>query len=154
MPIDFAIICTCTNTKKMSDTPIPAIELYEGACVPQLRQYVTHDHPELLERTFFMSGKYGLLKATTPIPNYALLLTVDRAKEMRTQVGKDIIDQIIDPFQPSKLLAILEPTYFLPLADLLMHPSHPLIHWEPDVRHGWPSAVAVLNKWVSGADST
>jgi cytoplasmic iron level regulating protein YaaA (DUF328/UPF0246 family) len=147
MPIDSAIICTCTKIKTISDVALPAIEYYNGACVPQLRQYVTHKHPELLERLFFMSGKYGLVKATTIIPPYDLLLTIDRAKEMRTQVGKDVIEQIIEPFQPSKLLAIVTPTYFLPLADLLMHPSRPLIYWEPDVEHGWASVETILNKW-------
>lgn len=144
--MNFAIICGCTRLKTESAVPIPAIELYQGACVPELRAYVTR-YTGLRARTFFMSGKYGLLAADDPIATYDQLLTIERAKEIRPEVGVAVARRILEPFRPARLLIILGPIYFIPLADVLMHPLRPLIHWEPDIENGWPAAVKVLESW-------
>ncbi|WP_159945436.1 MULTISPECIES: hypothetical protein [unclassified Nocardiopsis] len=63
------LILGCTRDKLATTRPVPAIELYTGDSVPQVRDRLT---PERLSRTLFFSGLHGLIPADT------LLLPYDR----------------------------------------------------------------------------
>lgn len=63
------LILGCTRDKLATTRPVPAIELYTGDSVPQIRERLD---PEHLSSTLFLSGLHGL------IPADALLLPYDR----------------------------------------------------------------------------
>ncbi|MGH3778363.1 MAG: hypothetical protein ACRDRR_21915 [Pseudonocardiaceae bacterium] len=140
------VILGCTARKALTPGPLPALELYEGGCVPQLRARLGGD-PRLRARVRFLSAEHGLVTADTPLHPYDRPLDPDRAVALRPAVIATLHRDMTTDGVPYEVLVVAEPLYLVLLADLLALPARPRVHWIPDHAHGWPQARAVLDQW-------
>jgi len=139
------VILGCTARKSAIPGPLPALELYDGGCVPSLRARLGGDS-RLRDRVRFLSAEHGLVTADTPLHSYDRPLDLDRAVALRPAVMSALHREMVVNGVPHEVLVVAEPLYLVLLADLLALPARPRVHWIPDA-HGWPQAQAVLDQW-------
>lgn len=140
------VIIGCTARKTSAPAPVPALELYNGGCVPLLRARLGGE-PRLRARVRFLSAEHGLVTADTPLHPYDRPLNPDRAVELRPAVTAALTREMSTDGVPHEVLVVAEPLYLVLLADLLALPARPRLHWIPDPAHGWAQARAVLDEW-------
>ncbi len=140
------VIIGCSARKAATPGPLPALELYEGGCVPPLRTRLGSD-PRLRARVRFLSAEHGLVTADTPLHTYDRPLDPDRAVLLRPAVMSALRREMAADGVPHEVLVVAEPLYLVLLADLLALPARPRVHWIPDHAHGWAQARAVLDQW-------
>lgn len=140
------VIVGCTARKALAPGPLPALELYNGGCVPPLRARLGGD-PSLRARVRFLSAEHGLVTADTPLGTYDRPLDPDRAVELRPTVMAALHREMNIDGVPAEVLVVAEPLYLVLLADLLALPARPRVHWIPDPAHGWIQACGVLDQW-------
>lgn len=140
------VIVGCTARKAIPPGPLPALELYEGGCVPPLRARLGGD-PRRRARVRFLSAEHGMITADTPLCTYDRPLDPDRAVILRPAVMSALRRDMATDGVPHEVLLVAEPLYLVLLADLLALPARPRVHWIPDHTHGWPQARAVLERW-------
>lgn len=140
------VIVGCTARKTSARGPVPALELYNGGCVPTLRARLGAD-PRLRARVRFLSAEHGLVSADTPLHPYDRPLDPDRVAELRPEVMAALDREMSTDGIPAEVLVVAEPLYLVLLADLLALPARPRLHWISDPAHGWSQARAVLDDW-------
>lgn len=140
------VIVGCCADKVATDLPLPALDLYNGGCVPPLRQRVGH-RAGLRARVRFLSAQHGLISASTPLLPYDRPLDPKRATQLRPTVWAALRADVATTGMPDRVLVVAEPLYLVLLADLLAEPSRPRSIWIPDHAGGWPDAAAVLDEW-------
>jgi hypothetical protein len=146
-PVDGRLVIVgCCAEKSTTPGFHPALELYDGGCVPQLRARLG-GHPPLRARVRFLSAEHGLVTADTPLHAYDRPLDPARAVELRPVVMATLVREMAGTGVPNEVLVVAEPLYLVLLADLLALPARPRVHWVPDHAHGWPEARAVLDLW-------
>ncbi|WP_327167714.1 MULTISPECIES: DUF6884 domain-containing protein [Streptomyces] len=140
------VIAGCSRRKTAAATPVPALDLYQGGIVPQLRGRLA-GHPQVLERVWFLSAEHGLLGARTRVMPYERALTEARARLLRPAVCAAVRERL-DALGhlPAQILLVAEPAYLSLLADVLGDEGRPLIRWITEPR-GWDDAAAVLDDW-------
>lgn len=79
------LILGCSATKDPSPGLMPAIERYQGPLYRVLRAYRA-DHPRQMPDVWILSARYGLIAASTPIPDYDQMMTPARAHDLHDQV--------------------------------------------------------------------
>lgn len=141
------VIVGCCARKTSTAQPVPALELYDGGCVPPLRARLGHN-PRLRARIRFLSAQHGLVTADTPLHAYDRPLDPARAAQLRPHVWAALHTDLGATGWPNQILVIAEPLYLVLLADLLAAPQRPRLHWIPDHAHGWLQAAAVLDDWT------
>ncbi|GAB3160954.1 hypothetical protein GCM10027290_67540 [Micromonospora sonneratiae] len=140
------VIVGCSAEKTSTSTPLPALDLYDGGCVPHLRARVGH-LPHQRSRVRFLSAEHGLVTADTRLHTYDRPLNRVRAVELRPRVRAQLQPDLHGDHVPSGILVVAEPLYLVLLADLLTDPRRPRIHWIADHAGGWPEAAAILDAW-------
>lgn len=140
------VIFGCCAEKATGPGPLPALDLYDGGCVPPLRSRLGHD-ARLRARVRFLSAEHGLVTADTRLHTYDRTLDPDRAVELRPSVMAALTREMTTHGVPHEVLVVAEPLYLVLLADLLALPARPRVHWIADHAHGWPQASAVLDEW-------
>lgn len=143
---DRMVLIGCSARKATTPGPLPALELYDGGCVPPLRTRLGGD-PRLRARVRFLSAEHGLVTADTPLHTYDRPLDPDRAVALRPAVMSALHRDMAVDGVPHEILIVVEPLYLVLLADLLALPARPRLYWIPDPAHGWPQASAVLDQW-------
>lgn len=140
------VIAGCSRRKRATRKPVPALELYEGGCVPQLRHRV-QAHPALGARTRILSAEYGLIVADRLVMPYDRVLTERRTAELRPQVAEALRLDIETSGPPEAVLVAAEPAYqSLVLPTLTEQNIRPRLHLVDDARD-WASFSAVLDTW-------
>ena len=89
-PAQRLVIVGCSAEKTPTTQPLPALDLYDGGCVPPLRARLGH-RPELRARVRFLSARHGLVTADTPLNTYDRPLDPARAANLRPQVWMDLM---------------------------------------------------------------
>ncbi|MGH3935263.1 MAG: hypothetical protein ACRDS1_09860, partial [Pseudonocardiaceae bacterium] len=133
------VILGCTARKALTPGPLPALELYEGGCVPQLRARLGGQR-RLRARVRFLSAEHGLVTADTPLHPYDRPLDPGRAGQLRPAVMAALYREMTTEGVPHEVLVVAEPLYLVLLADLLALLARPRVHWVPDHAHGWSQA--------------
>ncbi|WP_045875810.1 DUF6884 domain-containing protein [Pseudofrankia sp. DC12] len=141
-----AVIIGCSRRKTSTTVPIPALDLYQGGRIPELRS-VLADQPDLRRRVWILSAEHGLIHGGTPLLPYDRRLDAARALELRPQVAHAAGRELAAGGPPREVLIVAEPLYLLALADLpgLLAPG--LLHWVEDPVGGWPRAEQILTTW-------
>jgi cytoplasmic iron level regulating protein YaaA (DUF328/UPF0246 family) len=86
----YLLILTCSQRKRIDTAPLPAIDRYTGVNFQVLHKAKREGYlPENLD-ILILSAKYGLIEASTPIENYDLKMTKQRAMELQSQVSRDL----------------------------------------------------------------
>ncbi len=140
------VIAGCTRRKLATRQAVPAFELYEGSCIPQMRARIG-SHQALRQRVLFLSAQHGLVRSDTALLPYDQRLTPGRAEELRPGVARVLELEFAAGRAPDEVLLLLEPLYLVPLADVFAHPSCPVLRWVPNPREGWVEVSAVLDRW-------
>ncbi|WP_433496788.1 DUF6884 domain-containing protein [Sphaerimonospora sp. CA-214678] len=136
------VIVSCSRRKRSTELPIPALELYEGGCVPQLRRRIER-FPELRPRVRILSAEHGLIDAGRLLVPYDRALSADRAVELRSIAAASLAREFELYGRPAEALVVAEPLYQSIVCD---HLYDVRLHLVGDPRD-WVSASAVLDSW-------
>ncbi|WP_411145864.1 DUF6884 domain-containing protein [Streptomyces sp. x-80] len=135
------VVIGCSRRKRSGTERVPALELYQGWCFPQLRERIV-DHPEYRSRTVVLSARHGLIGADDPIAPYQQVLTPERALSQRDIVSAALADHL-ERRPAREALLLLEPLYF----QMLGLPPLPVVHLVSDPTAHWPQVARVLDGW-------
>lgn len=137
------IIVGCSRRKRVTSTPIPALDLYEGGCVPGLRDRLGENRA-LCKRIRILSALHGLLAADTLITPYDRRLSGRAdAYALRDLVAPQLDSDLANVTQ---VLAVVEPLYLAALEPVAQQHHKFRLHWISDPR-GWNRAERVLDTW-------
>jgi hypothetical protein len=140
------VIVGCSRRKRSALTPIPALELYEGGCVPQLRRRLG-DRSALRDRVRILSAEHGLIEADRLLLPYDRVLTDQRAVELRPQVTQALHRDIETAGLPEAVLVAAEPCYQVLVTGVLTERfACPDLRTVSDVRD-WGAVSAILDSW-------
>jgi hypothetical protein len=141
------VVVGCSRRKTDTVTPVPALELYQGGCVPHLRARVG-GRAELRARVRILSAEHGLVDADTPLLPYDRMLTAQRAVQLRAEVGARLLADFAAHGVPHEVLLVAEPLYLQlaigPFVGLSRRPA--LILFTSPVPD-WDRAAQVMNGW-------
>jgi hypothetical protein len=142
------IIINCSRRKFATSVPVPAWDLYQGACVPQLRAQFAGD-PRRRARVRILSAEHGLLHPDDPINTYdRRLKTAAEAVRLHEQtVGPRLDTEFTATPTTRHVLIIVEPLYLLALQRLYDHLdrlAQVVIIPNPGA---WQDGLTVLRHW-------
>jgi hypothetical protein len=140
------VIAGCSRRKAATTEPVPALDLYQGGCIPALRAHAARQ-PGLRIRMWIISAEHGLLPADTPLLPYDRRMDPGRAVTLRAQVGQCLQAECHRHGSPREVLVVAEPMYQLALAGLPRILGHDRVHWISDPATGWAHAAAILDRW-------
>ncbi|WP_435158099.1 DUF6884 domain-containing protein [Amycolatopsis sacchari] len=144
LPVEHGLIIVgCSRRKRPTSTPIPALDLYEGGCIPGLRNRLGENKP-VRKRIRILSALHGLLSADSLITPYDRRLS-NRADAyaLRDRVAPQLDADLVNVAQ---VLAVVEPLYLLALEPVVRRLDALRLHWIADPR-GWYRAALVLDTW-------
>ncbi|WP_084965848.1 DUF6884 domain-containing protein [Thermoactinospora rubra] len=136
------VIVGCSRRKRHTGQPVPALDLYEGGCIPRLRQRISH-LPELRARVRILSAEHGLIDTDRLLMPYDRVLTPERALELRPLAATALSRQFTAEGLPEQVLVVAEPLYQLIVWDQLHQVRLHLI----DDPRDWAAVAAVLDAW-------
>lgn len=145
---DPMIIAGCSRRKLQTAVPVPALDLYQGSCIPALRARA-QENSWLRSRTWILSAEHGLLHADTPLLPYDRRMDEQRAALLRTAACRHLREEIRQRGLPREVLVIAEPLYQLALADLVSLAGAGRVRWIDDPAREWEKASAVISTWRS-----
>jgi hypothetical protein len=137
------VIAGCSRRKLATSVPVPALDLYQGGCIPWLRSRLGST-PDLRTRIRILSAQHGLLDADHPVLPYDRPLDRQRATEMLPLVTDALAREWAVNGPPREVLVIAEPLYLVPLAAILA--TLAIVHWVPDP-YDTDAAERVLRHW-------
>jgi hypothetical protein len=148
LPDEGLIILNCSRSKLVTSSPLPALELYQGACVPHAREHFASD-PARRARIRILSAQHGLLRPDDLICTYDRRLTtrVDALRLHEQTVSGQLDAELADTPTLRHLLIIVEPLYLLALQHVFDRPDrleHLAIVTSP---WAWPDGVEHLRRW-------
>jgi cytoplasmic iron level regulating protein YaaA (DUF328/UPF0246 family) len=86
----YLLILACAQRKRPDTGLLPAIERYDGVNFRVLQKAKRAGYLSKNLDMLILSAKYGLIKANTPIEKYDLKMTIQRARELQTQVSRNL----------------------------------------------------------------
>lgn len=111
----YLLILACSQRKKPDVGLLPAIDRYDGVNFSVLHKARREGYlPDNLD-ILILSAKYGLIEAQTPIENYDLKMTKQRALELQIQASHDL-DQYLSQTSYHEIFVNLGQTYLLAIA--------------------------------------
>jgi hypothetical protein len=140
------VIAGCSRRKLQTAVPVPALDLYQGGCIPALRA-LAQETGWLRSRTWILSAEHGLLHADTPVLPYDRRMDEQRAALLRTAACQHLREEFRRRGFPREILVIAEPLYQLALADLVPLAVADRIRWVDDPAREWARASAVISTW-------
>jgi Family of unknown function (DUF6884) len=139
------IIVGCSARKLSTTTPVAALDLYQGWCVPQLRAYL-HRRPWLREHILVLSARHGLIPSEHPLLPYDQPLTPHQAADLRRDVHQAWV-QHTRRAAVGELLLLLEPVYLELIGPSLLRHPPTIAHWIPEPTRTWEHATTIMNRW-------
>ncbi|MFD8497769.1 DUF6884 domain-containing protein [Amycolatopsis sp. NPDC059657] len=113
------IIVNCSREKLVTNAPVPSLELYQGACVPNLRERFPASTP-YRSRVRILSAEHGLLLPDELISTYdRRLATKSEALRLHQHtVSRQLDFEFAKSPSMRHLLVVVEPLYLLALRRL------------------------------------
>lgn len=140
------VIAGCSRRKLQTGVPVPALDLYQGGCIPALRA-LAQETGWLRSRTWILSAEHGLLHADAPLLPYDRRMDEQRAALLRTAACRHLQEEFRQRGLPREVLVIAEPLYQLALADLVSLAGADRVRWVDDPAREWDQASAVISTW-------
>ncbi len=139
------LILSCSQRKRASHKPLPAIDRYNGPLFLVLRRFLREcPHQARLLDVYILSAAYGLIPGDFPIAWYDRKINTSRVVELQSQVNTTFSDLPRDNY--ASICFVLGKTYlkaFEGLQDLV------LAHTEPIVAYGpMGKKQTQLKKWL------
>lgn len=99
------LILSCTQLKKATIDPLPAIERYDGPTFRVLRKFLRDAPPVLHDvEVYVLSAQYGLISAMTPVDYYDMRMTATRAQELHDAVLTKLTTIFSNNFEEALIL--------------------------------------------------
>ncbi|MEV6712675.1 DUF6884 domain-containing protein [Lentzea sp. NPDC051208] len=137
------IIVSCSREKLVTTTPVPALELYQGALTPRLRDHLSAEHRARLR---ILSGAHGLLHPDDLVGTYERKLrTRGEAQALQARVAERLTTDLRAEGL-RHVLVVLEPLY-LAAAECLFDHAPPLTLTLLPNPLDWTGTSAVLSGW-------
>ncbi|GAA1291532.1 DUF6884 domain-containing protein [Saccharothrix xinjiangensis] len=137
------VIVSCSREKLVTTTPVPALELYQGALVPHLRDHLA---PEHRARVRILSAAYGLLHPDDLVDTYERKLrTRGEAQALRPHVAERLTTDLRTEAL-RHVLVVLEPLYQTAAERLFDHAPPLTLTLLPNPVD-WSGTSAVLSGW-------
>ena len=130
----FCIIAGCSNRKRESSISLPAIDLYQGGCIPSLRNRLASGLCSN-DDVFILSGKHGILRSRDKILPYDLKINEVASREQYVAIAEVLNREVFQLRRPDCLYVCVEPIYFSFLRGLLFQRDLVPIFWEPNLAH-------------------
>jgi hypothetical protein len=140
------VIAGCSRRKLQTAEPVPALDLYQGGCIPALRTRA-QEISWLRSRTWILSAEHGLLHADDLLLPYDRRLDGQRAAWLRPAAARCLRDEFRQRGVPREVLVIAEPLYQLALADLASLAGADRVRLVDDPAREWAKANAVISTW-------
>jgi hypothetical protein len=140
------VIAGCSRRKLTTASPVPALELYQGWCIPALRARAARQ-PTLRTRIWIISAEHGLIHADTPLLPYDRRITPDRAMALRPGAEQRLREAFTRDGVPPAVIVIAGPAYQSVLAALPSLAGAGRVHWFSTPVDGWADAEAILDRW-------
>lgn len=140
-----AVLVGCSNRKAAAPRGLPALELYQGGCVPAMRAYADAGRRGRCG-VFVLSARHGLVGADDVIHPYDQALDLATAKRLRPAVGAALTGELTR-LGADELVIVAEPLYLVLIADVLATQGHPAVHWFADPAVDFAAAAVVLDRW-------
>jgi hypothetical protein len=140
------VIAGCSRRKLQTAEPVPAIDLYQGGCIPALRARA-QEISWLRSRTWILSAEHGLLHAGFSLLPYDRRMDSQRATWLRPAASQLLREEFRQRGVPREVLVIAEPQYQLALADLASLAGADRVRWVDDPAREWEKADAVISTW-------
>jgi len=140
------VIAGCSRRKLVTASPVPALELYQGWCIPGLRARAAH-RPALRARTWIISAEHGLIHADTPLLTYDRRMCPARALALRPEAEHRLREAFRRDGVPPAVVVIAGPAYQEILSGLPALAGAGRVHWFSTPVAGWASAEAILDRW-------
>ena len=143
---DPMVIAGCSRRKLQTAVPVPALDLYQGGCIPALRA-LAQETGWLRTRTWILSAEHGLLHADAPLLPYDRRMDEQRAALLRAAACRQLREEFRQRGVPREVLVITEPLYQLALADLGSLAGADRVRWVDDPAREWAKASTVISTW-------
>jgi hypothetical protein len=127
---------------------VSAWELYQGGCLPQLRERLA-DRPQHRSQVRLISAEHGLLHPHTSVPPSSREMTEHRARQLRPQARAMLLGEFTRSGVPRDVMLLIEHPYHHVIGDIFQIPglmprtslsdANPAEHW--------PRIAAVLDRW-------
>jgi hypothetical protein len=140
------LILACSKRKRQADSPLPAVERYDGPAFRVLRKY-RREQDTQEPHTLIVSGRYGLIPEDREIPSYDERLTGEEAEQMRPEVLRSLAEVGSDqgPFEDGLICA--GGTYL----DAVGNPEDVLEETPLRLANGsMGRQIALLHDWLHG----
>jgi hypothetical protein len=137
------VVVGCSRRKNRTDDRLPALDLYEGWCVPALRDRVAA-HPALKQRVLVLSARHGLVRANEPLAPYNEQLTPSTARHLQPSCDATLREHLVS-HPADEALLLLEPHY----AHVLHRVDDrvTVVHKFPEPTRNWDAVLGVLDAW-------
>ncbi|WP_020501074.1 DUF6884 domain-containing protein [Sciscionella marina] len=142
------IILNCSREKLVTSAPVAALDLYQGACVPQARDHFAAN-PARRARIRILSAAHGLLRPEKAISTYDHRLTnrVDAVRLHERTVSGQLDAELAETPSLRHMLIVVEPLYLLALQRVFDHLDRlDQIAIIPDP-WGWWDGLTYLHHW-------
>ncbi|MEE1823893.1 hypothetical protein PUR61_17085 [Streptomyces sp. BE20] len=116
------VVVGCSKEKTVTSRPVPALDLYQGWCVPALRHRLAPASPERT-RVLVLSAHYGLVTADAPLLTYEQPMTPARAQALREPVRQALAEHLA-AHPADEALLLLAPDYLDVLGPLPLDVVH------------------------------
>ncbi|CRK55205.1 hypothetical protein [Alloactinosynnema sp. L-07] len=137
------IIVSCSREKLVTTASVPALELYQGALTPRLRDHLSPEHRARLR---ILSGAHGLLHPDDLVGTYERKLrTLGEAQALQVRVSERLTIDLRDEGL-RHVLVVLEPLYLAAVESLFDHAPPLTLTLLPNPVD-WTGTSTVLSGW-------
>lgn len=140
------VIAACSRRKLVTTGPVPAVELYQGWCIPALRARAAH-RPALRARTWIISAEHGLIHADSLLVTYDRSMCPARALALRPETERRLREAFWRDGAPPVVIVIAGLAYQAVLAGLPALAAADHVHWFSTPGAGWAGAQVILGRW-------
>ncbi|MFJ8856089.1 DUF6884 domain-containing protein [Streptomyces sp. NPDC102437] len=138
---DGLVVVACCKEKRVTSSPIPALDLYEGWVVPLIRDRVAANST-VRSRVLVLSALHGLVTADTLVTTYEQPMTAEQASALSGTAPAGLRRHLAR-FPSTGALLLMEPPYARVLGPIQVPRTH-LIS-DPMGRHD--DIHTILDSW-------
>ncbi|MFQ6197714.1 DUF6884 domain-containing protein [Streptomyces sp. NPDC000405] len=140
-PVGGLVIVGCSRRKIVTSRPVPALDLYQGWCIPKLRDRLGPAVSQR-QRVLIFSARYGLIRADELISTYEQPMTRGRASALRAPVRRALARHL-KAYPTREALVLLEQRYL----DVMGLPGTPIVHAITNPIDRFADAHRILDSW-------
>src|SRR5213080_3747732 len=133
------VVVSGTARPTTVDQLTPALEMYDGGCLPQLRERLG-DHPHHRARMRILCAGHDVVHADTQMFADHHVMTGQRSAELRPYVREKLLTEFARDGVPREILVLAEPLYAQLVVDIFwipglrphtaLHTTVPDQHWQ------------------------